>query len=238
MKKIFTVILIIISLPGFAQEQKIEGIGQFKISKSTISIIDDLASQMGVKIKSISESVSLSNAKINNERYIFKLIKDSTRSDFLQPSYSTSCPDFAVYAIFEIAISSFFFDNVYLTFYQDTLISFKSDHVENLDQALAVKFGKPELFDDEKDITCVYTYTGATIKKKEMNLKQTWKNEYIEAVVSDWQFYTSDCQLHIISGFSVENTEYVHLLYQCEKDQKDALEQKAKDELKKKSDGL
>lgn len=238
MKNIITIIFSLTFLTVFSQEQKIEGIGQFKISKTTINIINELANQMNVKIIEISNDVPLDNAKKNRERYIFQLIKDSSWSEFMQIPYSTNCPGFSVYTVSEIAISSFFFDNVYLTFYQDTLISFKSDHVENLDQALAVKFGKPELFDDEKDINCVYTYTGATIKKKEMNLKQTWENHPIEAIISDWQFYTSDCEIHIISGFSVENTDLMSLLYQCERDQEGAIKQKENDELKKRSDGL
>ncbi len=223
---------------GFSQEQKIEGIGQFKISKTPISYLNDLASQMGVEIKQISDNGKLYDIEKRSTSFIIQLIKDPSKTGFSEIIYSTDCPQYSVFLVSGLTISTFTFNNVYLTFYRDTLIRFKSDYVEKLDEALTIKYGKPELFDDEKDITCVYTYTGATIKKKEMNLKQTWKNEFIEAVISNWQFYTSDCKEHIVSDFSVENTEYMHLLYQCEKDQKDADKQKEKDELKKKSDGL
>ncbi|MFZ4569756.1 MAG: hypothetical protein ACOYM0_01345 [Bacteroidales bacterium] len=238
MKKILLVsIVTILGLSLLAQNQNIEGIGIFKISKTTISIIKDLSEELNVSIKQANSSEDLYKAGRRGNPYILQ-ISPNDQKDFLSPAHSTKCNDFTIYSISSYVISTFEFKEIYLTFYHDTLVKFQSKYPEKLGDALRVKFGKPTEESKEKEITCTYTYTGAETKHKEIDIKHIWKNENITAQVYFWQYYTSDCEKHFVSGFYVEDNIHIKLLDECEKRIKEQKEKSLNDDLKKKSDGL
>ena len=231
MRKVYLLIAIALGyLAASGQEQKISGIGIFKINSTTISIINDIGKEFGVDIEKTASASQIYDLDYKHSKYVLQVIPPI--------SHATFCPGFSVYKISSYEISTFHFDEIYLTFLNDTLVSLKSNYVDDLANALETKYGKPENELNEKEITCTYTYTGAETKHKEQDLKQIWQNGNIHAEVYVWIYYTSDCKENTISGFYIEDSFKLKKIDEFNDFVKKRRDEEKNKELKSKSEGL
>ena len=237
MKKILTLLFLISLITGYSQDVKIEGIGKFKISKTTINIIDELSKEMKVDILKTNDDYEIYKKDQNSKKYIYQLI--ASQVDIIHNiPYSKFCPKTVVYKISGYEIATFYLNKIYLTFYNDTLVKFNCDYVDKLDDALVLKYGEPKRTNTEKEINCTFIHTGAKITYKEIDIHHIWKNDNIKAIVHFWKYYTSDCEEHFISNFSVENELKTRFISDCEYNIKTQKEKESKEELKKQTDSL
>lgn len=212
MKTILVLTFLLCSFLGFSQD-KIEGIGNFKIGKT---VTDDL------------ERLSAD--------YIFlyqELLPDSAEtikhgSFFTYPPFSTLCPEAQTFDIGLLSISNINLMNVHLTFYKDTLVSLVFDGSEEIVDAFKTKYGPGRV--RKLDI-------GSSCGKKGIKMITTWFNNPMNGIVissTESVKYNSKCQSIYYHSIHVGKTELNLQINDCDKVALEGLK-KAETKYKKKA---
>ena len=129
LKYLFSIILLFISLSLYSQE----GIGKFKINKSTTDVIDNIE-------KDVKSSFEITNiVEFYNNLYTIDLqLKEIIFDDSI-----SVCRDSRIFYISSYSISNIELKNIYLLFYKDVLIEFRCDKNKELDVLFTMKYGRP-----------------------------------------------------------------------------------------------
>lgn len=125
MKCIFTLTLILLSFVVFSQ--RIDGIGQFKIDKTTIKIISDIEKEIKY------------DCEITNE-IDFQLDK---RQGFSFKEIILDSSDLRLFYLSEYVVNGIKLFNIYLFFYNDYLIQFLCDRNKDVSLSFTHKYGRP-----------------------------------------------------------------------------------------------
>jgi hypothetical protein len=237
MKRIFTIVICFLSLFGFPQNAKIEGIGQFKIDKTPITVITKLSEELQITVKATKVYSDIFELDQYHFPYIMELLPNKDNFLYSLP-YSYFCPDVRVFKLSSYNISEFLIKNIYLTFFRDTLISFKCDYNRQLEEALIIKYGEPKQTLDEKEINCTTQNLGLSVTHKESNIKELWDNNNLQAEFYFYKYYDSECNEKFITGFSIDNDKKVEKINNCNDKTKGELEFRKKDSIRKSLDGL
>ncbi len=125
MKLLSILALLQITLAVSAQN-KVEGIGPFKINKTTVAQLPQIAQDLGVKFEEVlpDTAEAIQSGKVGQ-----------------RVSEGSFCSDAKVYTARSITLAGVDFKNVYLTFYKGSLISFRSFGTPEIEQALTEKYG-------------------------------------------------------------------------------------------------
>lgn len=202
------ILFIFFLLPCLAHAQ-LQGIGIFKINKSTTSLIDSISIQSSVPIEKTEKDIlmivyqSLGSHLTNK---IIEVKRDSndyyggTSESFLQKNVRVFYINY--YKVVDIDI-----EDIFLTFYKDTLVQFKCKSSSDFVYALNIKYGKPEVKRTEKTILCQNGY-GATTTHEEHTRYSSWNTKYknISANEIDHLWYdTDDCKPMLIREFFLKD---------------------------------
>ena len=229
MKKIF-VALMLISFFAFSQDTpQLEGIGKFKINKTTISIVNDLSKELRVSLKKINSSQQEFDEDRNDDHYIgnyiLELIRD-TINQYESPAYSSNCPNVKVFKIRSYEIAGIKIEKIYLHFYNDILIEFECENNDQLREAMRLKYGKSKLDFKEKEIKCTYTSNGNQITYKEISSTESWYNS--DTTVTGTcllnVYYSEKCEKSTINILSISNYKFSKTIYDCDKANREATE--------------
>nr|GFB63580.1 hypothetical protein [Tanacetum cinerariifolium] len=191
---------------------KMEGIGKFKIGKTTLAIIPELEAEMEVKVKRVGSYSDYAKAEGGD---ILELIPDAT-DDLKGPPYASLCPAAKVYMLPAYKVADIYLANVKLTFYNDILIDFHCDGSTELIEALGLKYGKPSMKKDEKDVPCTFTHTGNKIVYKEVTYTQSWNTPPLAAEAILMKYYDSKCKDNLINYFSICDPAAAKKMHACE----------------------
>jgi len=157
MKYIFTLLLFLFISNTFSQ--KIDGIGKFKIDKTSISVITDIEKEIKIKCGITSEL----DFVLNKNDFMFKeILLDSI--------------EIRLFYLSEYVITNIKLTNIYLIFYHNSLIQLRCNKNKELDAFLTRKYGRP----------IIYQKTIPNIKNEILDLeydesysKYTWINNNI-----------------------------------------------------------
>lgn len=206
MKYLIFKLLIISPLLSFCQN-KIDGIGQFRIGKTTTAAIDQMANDKNVKIN--TASTSMDRYLADGETYkitknIFVLAAPSG-DDFEDPHFKHS-KDVKVYLIDYMEISGVPFSKLYLSFYKDTLYSIYSEGRSEIREAMTTKYGEPVLKVIKKKIKCTSRLAG-TFEVEQANYDSQWATGFpaIKAILYTGVYYNSKCEKMPYSYFNIKN---------------------------------
>lgn len=99
-------------------------------------------------------------------------------------------------------------ENVELFFYNGQLEYFTIDNNKKVRDALDLKYGEANSTLKEKEINCTYTYTGASIVKKDYEITYTWDNPN-GIQIKDYQhlYYNDKCEAQVIILFTVSKNQ-------------------------------
>lgn len=167
MKSTITFLFIAISIIAVGQS-KIEGIGKFKLGKTTVGYIDTLCQENHFKKIKVREQPTL-NPKIltidyekllNNKDQIIEFLPDTI---YCMNIYSRLCKKARVFAIPKITISGIVFSKTILTFFDGVLINIRTDYHTEIEDAIKLKYGNPFIMKDKKS--------------------KAWKNGYLCCVI-------------------------------------------------------
>ncbi len=124
-------------------QNKIEGIGIFKIGKTKIKIINQILEENKVVLENFDNIKQSRWLKYRIDFVVAELTPNIT-DDKLNPLLTCFCPDVRVFFIKEYKIAGINLQNIHLKFYKNTLIAFYCDSSDELLQSLTTKYGNPK----------------------------------------------------------------------------------------------
>ena len=199
MKKLLLVTLLFANT-AFGQD-KISGLGKFKLKVTTTSVTEEVAKELGTKLKVVnnfSDEIKYKNGKPR----IIELKVDTTK-EYDSPAYAHECLNVRVFNINEYTIANIKIKDIYLTFLNDTLVSINCYRNSELEEAFELKYGEPKKRKEEKEVKCTRTYTGTDVTYdvtyKEKSYSSTWYNGDISCVCILSNYYDSECKEHYLS---------------------------------------
>ena len=235
MHKIFFISFLLLSIRSFGQN-KIEGIGKFKIKKTSVAYLDTLAKEQELDRETIStfDDYFKMRYKTNKLAEVFPDTVDTYKS----PSYAHYCKDARVFYIPKMKISEIELKDTYLTFYKDTLIQINTDYSSEVTEAFELKYGKAEIEKKEKEVKCTLKMTGTDVTYTETMYYQYWENGSIKCIAAIGDYRNSKCEKTTLSYISISTEKVNEKIRDCDTKERDRLDSKKKAEKKKQLDNF
>lgn len=207
-KLIFSCIAILFCTSIYAQ-QKIDGIGQFRIGKTTSDIITQISDDKRVKVKeshSAMDEFRVDGSLYKKTKNIF-IVSEPKPGDIDNPNYLHNS-DHKCYFIDYYEVSSVPISKLYLHFYKDTLYSIRCDGGIELTDALTLKYGEPAIETETKKVKCSSRLAGE-FEVEERNHTSKWNTgiDSVKAVSYTSLYYNSKCEKSFLSFFYITNEE-------------------------------
>jgi hypothetical protein len=190
---------------AFAQD-KVSGLGKFKLKVTTTAITDEVAKELNSKLKVVNNYSDEIGYKYGKPSIIE--LKVDTTKEYGSPIYAHECLAARVFYINEYTIANIKIKDIYLTFLNDTLVNIRCERNTELNEAFELKYGEPKKEYKEKEVKCTYTYTGADVTYIEQSLSSTWYNGDISCTFQLSKHYDSKCEKQLLSYcyFTVEGS--------------------------------
>jgi hypothetical protein len=230
-KSILPLLLFFLSLATFGQN-KIEGIGKFKLKKTTTSFLDTLSTEQN--LEKIVIRANNEYFRIKNQDNILAEVKPDTLQPYSSPVYSHQCKDVRVFYLPNTKISDIDISEMYLTFYKDTLVDINIDYSHDIIDALTLKYGDPKLEKKENEVTCTLKLTGSEIKYKETMYYKKWENGNIKCTAAIGDYRDSKCERQTLSYISISIEATILKIQGCDEKEKTKIENDRISEKKKK----
>ncbi len=180
MQRMYALLLLIplnmVCVFAFAQE-KVEGLGIFKLNETDTSVITKLEKGKGYTRMAV-------NSKFVLDKYLsdYRFQKGFTIIEFQadtfnvknNPSWAHYCADASTFLLSKCTLMGITCENVILTFYQGKLNRLECQYPGEMVDSITAKYGKPEVTVYEEDGNC-------TTQNKVYT--RTWTNGDIECVM-------------------------------------------------------
>lgn len=206
-------LLIIFLLATTNINAQLSGIGIFKINKTTTDIIDTI----NVSIKDFYATVDVNKEPtirmgnvnpvdfMGNDVVIKELKKDLNNRYTVSEAFLLN--SVRVFYIGYYNVSSIPITDLYLTFFNDTLIQFKCNYTDQFAEALTLKYGKPIIKSKQKEIVCQNGF-GAIARHTEYSEYPNWntKIKNISAKGMHLLWYSSEgCKPMFLNEFVLKD---------------------------------
>ena len=197
-KTILALALLFVSSFSFAQGtqgHRVNGLGILKLG-TNVSIME----QFGFIVKATSYSDVLQYKKFTCE-----LIGD-TNSTSQSTIYGKADPRSRVFLVRNVKLTeSIEIKEVFLTFFNDTLVEIKCDYSSDLNSALDLKYGASELESKKEPHKFTKTYTGEEITLTDETFTNRWGDSKIECTSVLMKYYSGSIQPKYLSYFILSN---------------------------------
>lgn len=198
------VLLSLLAFPFISFCQNEEGIGPFIIGKTSISIVEDIAKENKLKVKQSTETKDILYPKGPAKKkttMVFLLAEGKDK--YSSHSYFINSPIIKTYFIDYMEISTVPFEHVYLKFINDTLYDFHTKSSSQIDEAMTIKFGKPEMEEKKKKVECVSRVAG-NFNLEEYSYTSTWKLKDTNSVAYSYirRYFDYKCEERFTNFFS------------------------------------
>lgn len=195
---------------AFAQD-KIEGIGKFKIGKTPIAVTQEIAKESGDSIHILDEYLNMDTEKFG----IAEIVVNKAYPD-RSPEQALFCPDVRVFQVPTYQAAGIEIKNLWLTFKGDILIGLQCDNSVEIDEALKLKYGAPIIKSVKKPIDCVYLSNGNKLQREESKYTSTWSNGKIVATETTHKFYDKNCVEDITTLVFIRDQVAMNAVTQCD----------------------
>ncbi|MFT3679476.1 MAG: hypothetical protein QM791_04340 [Ferruginibacter sp.] len=233
MRQIITFILLL-SFSFVNGQDKIEGIGKFKLNKLTYLQLDSLAQEWQYG-RDATRKFSEYSSYAGQKNYLIQLLPD-TLKEYGSPPHTHHCKQTRVFYIPTIKVSDIELKDLFLTFYNDTLVELDVEYSSQIVKALSLKYGEPTIEEKEKDIQCTLSLTGSSIALKEKMYYQHWVNNTIRCMAVIGTYYNNDCEKRTLKYINIFATNIYEELRKCDEEAQGKIINKKDQELKKKLD--
>lgn len=229
----YFLLLITVLASGFCfGQEKIEGIGKFKIGKTSIEVIRELETELSASIETINTINDRRVYSPGQSAAIYQVLPNRDQP-LMSAIHASFCATVKVYLIPNYTISGIKIKNMYLSFENDVLQVLTIDSSTEIDEALTSKYGEPALNVDKKTVNCVYKLTGATVPYEDVTYRKKWINGTIEAESTLMKYYNSECKVNYINYLTVQDTRSATAMLKCSNAERDQLRDAKKEEKKK-----
>src|SRR5574338_8262 len=140
-------LLVLLFTPFIALcQNKIDGIGQFRIGKTTLNIISQISDDKHVKVKESHSALDeyRANGSLYKKTKNIFIIMEPKSGDIDNANYLHN-PDCKSYFIDYYEVSGVPVCKLYLFFFKDTLYSISCDGSVELNDAMTLKYGDPQI---------------------------------------------------------------------------------------------
>ena len=220
MKKMMFFILLplFITLPLCIFSQNyVSGLGVFKLGES-VKKLDSFALSNKVKFDTLTVSAALKtkNYKALNNIISFSTDKalrifkttENTDESLDSDEELVILPFVEIYKINHYEVAGITVMNLKLYYSGDLLYKIIFDGSTELDDAMRLKYGKPEIKEITKDVKCVYKLTGNEVIEQEQTFYQTWPTEKPNNCLLITGVYFDDkCKKNYIDSWRISNRE-------------------------------
>lgn len=197
MKLRYLVTAFLLSTSCLAQS-KINGIGPFKIGKTTIGIVNQIAQESGDSLRSYDSNYYLDEGRLR----IIELI--SNKADLSKsPTAVLFSPNTRVFLVSTYRVAGIDLNNLYLTFKGDQLARIACSGAEKLTDALLTKYGEVPIKTTKTKSVCVYKSTGNKLDIVDATYIRRWVNGTVIAEDYTSKIYNSNCKEEYTALFSV-----------------------------------
>jgi len=183
---------------SYFSQTSIKGIGFLKLGTTTSTLF----TLLDIDIDKIAKC-STQRDTYNYKGKVIELISDTTNLD--KPIYATYCSNARVFHVPTIKLNDEIkIEDIYLTFYFDTLVGISSDKNSELDKALITKYGEPIV--DLKENSKEYTLgNGTTVTLTDQAYSSVWGNDpEIKCLSYLSKYYSTSINPNYISYFNLE----------------------------------
>lgn len=233
MKRILVLFLVIVCTTSFGQD-KIEGIGRFKLKKTTVAYIDTLEKEKKFDRESIRSWNDFFKLRFKKDK-IAEVFAD-TLNTYNSTSYSHYCSDTRVFYISRIEIAGIELTDTYLLFYKDTLVAINTDYKSEIAEAFKLKYGEPQLEKKETETKCTLKLTGSELSYTDPMYYQYWTNNDIRCTAAIGYYRDSKCEKQTLSYITISINKLVEKINECDNREKDRIRGKQDLDKKKKLD--
>ncbi|WP_148041877.1 hypothetical protein [Hanamia caeni] len=201
------------------KKQKIEGLGNLKINKTNISIIDSLSKLPDVKYDYTAYTlgnIPLKNAESTSLTEMYELKKDSSTLEKEFDTHAVYAKNVKVFYLNYFQAGGIDVNNIYLTFHNGILIKIEIGlqglHNE-VDNAFLTKYGMPvKITTITKPITCQNGF-GAVFYYKDEYISSYWTSEINNVVAEKTSStYYINCKPVYSFSFSIFDEKKMNLI--------------------------
>lgn len=195
----------------FAQRANPLGIGPFIVSKTTLSIIQQLEKELDT----LCIIKSSKNYHFFTESKMMEIIPDTLKGEYAGDFRPYFCPQAKILYIKQYNVDGLTLKHIYLTFFNGVLYMFECERTDELIETFKTKHGNPKITSEEKEVECIVYRNehGVRIKEGKSILKEThnyeeWKKGKIEAQSCIWKHYNIRCEEQHDDWFFIENKTF------------------------------
>lgn len=196
------------------QSHGMEGVGRFKINKTTLSFMSELAIEFNTTIQKSSNILRMSQAALMDSSLVFEIVgpvEDPTETPF-----ASICSDVRVFYIPTFTASDIKLEGIDLSFYKGILIEITTEYSDELNSAFEIKYGPPKLNFKENIKNCVFINSGGKTSHKGSTITRAWHNGNLRASSYMSKQYDNDCKPYFISFFSILDEAKIKAKQECE----------------------
>lgn len=228
MKLLITFLLTtLITLPVRSQD-KIEGIGKFKIGKSSIDITNQIATEFLTDIKLIS------NMSEQYKSYRPSIVELETNRDNSpdRPRRAPHCEKLRGFYINKYKVADIEIESIYLTFKDDILIEFLTEKPRSILTPIAQKYGEAKTAIRYDSSYC--WYDGKKEVRTNVHYLSQWLNGDIHTTNVEAYIYDKECRRRPTIYFNVYSEKALKEANVCENQVKASFDKAREDAEKKK----
>ncbi|WP_123985231.1 hypothetical protein [Taibaiella soli] len=230
MKPVLLIAALLISNLIFAQD-KIEGIGPFKINRTTTAYVDTLVND-GYKKITVKTADPQSTVRGLKEKAIAELMPDSTK--LYNSPHTHRCNGVRTFFIPFMEIAGITIENIYLTFYHDVLVDISTDYSAELKNALMLKYGEVPAQELSSENNCTLPATKADMSLTAKSYYYTWKNEGIKCIASIGYYWDHNCEKQYLSYVNVGVSGITSVIMDCDRAEREKQKKRQDEEKRKK----
>lgn len=218
--KLFFITLIMIFFDKSYSQSQIKGIGDFKIDKTNIRIIDSLANN-GYGLSTCKDTYDCSEYSTSGMN-IYEMVNDTIESDGSLPFFK----EYRKFVIAEYNIAGIKMTGVNLSFYNNILFDITIKGDSELSEALKEKY-KGVLSAKKNQVICTSRF--GEYKETETEYKTTYReNENFHAYSFFKIYYNDKCEKKYLTYTSLYNKKTHKLVYSKNQAAEDIFNKKRK----------
>jgi hypothetical protein len=175
--KISLTLCFLILVSALSAQDKIEGVGKFRIDKTGIAVIAELEQELHLQVKKITtfaEYVAFAGLRDGNVMY--EMTPDTTTTKD-RPDWATYPANCKVYFLLKYKIDKIEYKHITLVFCNDTLVDFTSNGSAKIIHMMKAKYGKPVEYTHHENASNSNTQAPVDIKITDWN----WTNNSLIA---------------------------------------------------------
>ena len=195
------------------QSPELEGLGRFKIGKTTTAVIGELCRELNVPLE---HAYSVGRLTAADDSAVVIQVDYELREEYPDASsFGAACPDAAVYYVPNYTIAEIPVKGLRLSFYKGLLVEIEAKGEIASSDAFAVKYGKPEERSQKTAKPCASARTRSVVTYDNETLTSTWFNKEITATQIISEYRDRNCERQVMGLLLILDNQKTKALDAC-----------------------